>query len=293
MSKRRERLAGLLDGPMLKRVVLANGLTCVDRRRISDLREAVVGATSMSRRRVLECLTCESLRRICKEHGAVATSTKKADLVVALLRASTSTDARDAETCVHASKAGTGTAAMPRTSRFVAIDFETANVSRNSACAVSLVVSDGVSIVKTYSSLIRPPSLDFQFTYIHGISAQDVRKAPSYADIHEAVIRHLHGAEFIAAHNASFDSSVLTAVCRHWKLQLPSHPWKCTVKMARQTWGIYPTKLPDVCRRLGITLQHHDALSDATACARIVLAAVASSPEAQKVRSSSSAYERV
>ncbi|MFA5187667.1 MAG: exonuclease, partial [Patescibacteria group bacterium] len=35
-----------------------------------------------------------------------------------------------------------------------------------------------------------------------------------------------------------------------------------------------PTKLPDVCRRLKIPLNHHDAASDAEACARIVMAAM-------------------
>ena len=51
--------------------------------------------------------------------------------------------------------------------------------------------------------------------------------------------------------------------------------------------GIRPTKLPDVCRRLGIPLLHHDAASDATACARIVLAAEAEGwrPRRRTVRS--------
>ena len=46
----------------------------------------------------------------------------------------------------------------------------------------------------------------------------------------------------------------------------------CTVQLARAQWGIRPTKLPDVCRRLRIPLRHHAAESDAVACARIVLA---------------------
>lgn len=47
----------------------------------------------------------------------------------------------------------------------------------------------------------------------------------------------------------------------------------CTVRLARRVWSIRPTKLPDVFRRLGLELDHHGALSDAEACARIVLAA--------------------
>jgi DNA polymerase-3 subunit epsilon len=43
------------------------------------------------------------------------------------------------------------------------------------------------------------------------------------------------------------------------------------MKLARRLWNLKPTKLPDVCRHLGITLKHHDAASDALACAKIVL----------------------
>lgn len=37
--------------------------------------------------------------------------------------------------------------------------------------------------------------------------------------------------------------------------------------------GAPRVSLPDVCARLGIELNHHDALSDAEACARIAIAA--------------------
>ena len=46
-------------------------------------------------------------------------------------------------------------------------------------------------------------------------------------------------------------------------------------QLARSQWGIYPTRLPDVCRWLRIPLLHHDSGADAEACARIVLAAEA------------------
>jgi DNA polymerase-3 subunit epsilon len=45
------------------------------------------------------------------------------------------------------------------------------------------------------------------------------------------------------------------------------------VRLARTTWALHPANLPTVCRRLGIDLLHHDAGSDAEACARIVIAA--------------------
>jgi DNA polymerase-3 subunit epsilon len=46
------------------------------------------------------------------------------------------------------------------------------------------------------------------------------------------------------------------------------------MRLARRVWSLYPTKLPDVCRHLRLKLNHHDALSDAEACARIVIAAM-------------------
>ncbi|HEU5117484.1 MAG TPA: exonuclease domain-containing protein [Isosphaeraceae bacterium] len=53
----------------------------------------------------------------------------------------------------------------------------------------------------------------------------------------------------------------------------PAHRFQCTVKLARHAWGLRPATLPDVCRHLGIPLQHHRAESDARACAEIVIAA--------------------
>jgi DNA polymerase-3 subunit epsilon len=50
-------------------------------------------------------------------------------------------------------------------------------------------------------------------------------------------------------------------------------PFVCTVQVAREVWDIRPTKLPDVCGHLGLSLKHHSANSDAEACARILIAA--------------------
>ncbi len=156
---------------------------------------------------------------------------------------------------------------------FVAIDFETANRYRNSACAISVVCVEDGKIVDTFSRLIKPPIPHFEFTYIHGISERDVANAPTYNVLHAEVMKRIAGVGFIAAHNASFDKSVMNALCAHWGLSSPNVPWECTVKLARKTWNLHPAKLPNVCDHLGISLKHHDATSDATACAKIVLAA--------------------
>jgi DNA polymerase III subunit epsilon len=158
-------------------------------------------------------------------------------------------------------------------SSFLAIDFETANQSRDSACSLGLVRVEKSKIVHKAVHLIRPPSSDFMFTYIHGISWRDVASQPTFKDIWKDISPLFKGVEFLAAHNASFDASVLRACCQRYRIAAPDLPFTCTVNLARSLWGVYPTKLPDVCRHLKIKLNHHEALSDALACAQIIMAA--------------------
>ena len=71
---------------------------------------------------------------------------------------------------------------------------------------------------------------------------------------------------------------MLAACCAMSGLPVPRLPYVCTVDLARALWNVRPTKLPDVCRFLGLDLNHHHAGSDADACAGIVMAALAENP---------------
>ncbi len=156
---------------------------------------------------------------------------------------------------------------------FVALDFETADPMRDSACALALVRVEDGRIAARETRLIRPPRKEFWFTHIHGITWERVRGEPDFAAVWPSMEHLLEGADFIAAHNAPFDRSVLRACCARAGLEGPALPFLCTVRLARKVWEIYPTRLPDVCGRLSIPLQHHEAGSDAEACATIVLRA--------------------
>ena len=156
---------------------------------------------------------------------------------------------------------------------FVAIDFETANRSRTSACSIGIIRVENDQIVKKAHYLIRPVEPEFEFTYIHGICWKDVATEPTFGELWLKMQKLFEGAEAIAAHNASFDKGVLYACCDAYGIERPSHPFLCTVQLARRTWQLHPTKLPNVCDYLNIPLVHHQALSDAEACARIVIAA--------------------
>lgn len=156
---------------------------------------------------------------------------------------------------------------------FVAIDFETADFGRDSACAVALVRVEGNEIVARTHALIRPPRARFQFTYIHGITWEQVKHQPTFGEIWPEMEAFLSGADYFVAHNAMFDRGVLEACCAKAGLTMPPLPFHCTVKLARQVWRLPSNKLNLVCEHLNIPLQHHDALSDAEACAQIVLEA--------------------
>ena len=111
------------------------------------------------------------------------------------------------------------------------------------------------------------------FRSLHGISYEGVAGQPVFGQVWPDLADLLDGAQFLAAHNAPFDRGVLHACCQAAGLAPPPQPFRCTVQIARRTWGIYPTKLSNVCARLGLPLDHHNALSDAEAYAGIVLAA--------------------
>lgn len=156
---------------------------------------------------------------------------------------------------------------------FVAIDFETADREADSACSVGLVRVENGIVTKTAVELIQPPRFFFEFTHIHGIEWSHVADKPPFKDVWPKLAPLLNGADFMAAHNAPFDNGVLTACCAAAGIPKPAHRFVDTVRLARDTWKIYPTKLPNVCEKLGIELNHHEALSDALACAKIVIAA--------------------
>lgn len=155
---------------------------------------------------------------------------------------------------------------------FVAIDYETATRATDSACSVGVVRVEKGELVARETLLIRPPRQEFIFSELHGIDWNKVANERVFADVWQVIMPLFDGAEFLCAHNAPFDRGVTLGCCKAYSLVPPPHPWKCTLEMSRKRWRGQPCKLSDVCQRLGITLNHHEAGSDAEACARVMLA---------------------
>jgi DNA polymerase-3 subunit epsilon len=103
-----------------------------------------------------------------------------------------------------------------------------------------------------------------------------LKDKPDFSGVWEEMLPYFKSADTLIAHNAGFDRSVLSAVAATYGIELQGYFWKCTVNIARSMWpGLYNHKLPTVCEHLGIVLKHHDPASDAEACARIYLNAIA------------------
>lgn len=162
--------------------------------------------------------------------------------------------------------------------KLTAIDFETANSSPASVCAVGAVsMEDGV-IGETFYTLIRPAGNVSYFDpfniRIHGITPEQAAAAPSFEDAYGRLLPFLENA-VVAAHNARFDMTCLKEACRSAGMQVPSLRYFDTVSLSRR---MYPQlrhhRLNDMCEYLGISLDHHHAGSDAYGCLMIALNAM-------------------
>lgn len=156
---------------------------------------------------------------------------------------------------------------------FVAIDFETANEGRDSACEIALVrFQDGVPKDRFTSLVFQDRFSDFNVG-VHGISQELVLAAPSLKDIWKDA-RKFIGNSPLVAHNAGFDMSVLFR-------SLKGEPvgqeidYFCSMVLSRQILKLAYFGLPGVASHLNIDYpMEHRAESDAVAAGKVAHALV-------------------
>ncbi|MDR1587227.1 MAG: 3'-5' exonuclease [Treponema sp.] len=155
---------------------------------------------------------------------------------------------------------------------FIAIDFETAKYSRESACSVGMVKFLNGKAVDTFYSLIRPPVLYIRpdFTDIHGLTVEDVRDAPNFAEVWKSGILPFTSCLPLVAHNAAFDMGVLRAALEWYELPVPPFKYFCTLELARAAWPeLESHALASLGKHFGISYDAHNALADAETCGTI------------------------
>lgn len=159
---------------------------------------------------------------------------------------------------------------------FVAIDFETANGKRASACSIGLARFDADGeLEQSYHSLILPHPEHRFFqpanTRVHGIRPEEVAHSPEWGELFGEVSDFIGDVPLIA-HNFAFDGSVLNQLTDLYQHEPLENPRYCTLRLARCMYTELPKKSLDVVFDHlfpGEELNHHHAEADAIAAGRI------------------------
>lgn len=157
---------------------------------------------------------------------------------------------------------------------FVAIDFETANALRSSACSVGMVKVREGEIVDTFYRLIRPEPCKFNYQNInvHGITESMVKDAPTFWDLWDEMYEFI-GSDYLVAHQSAFERSVILGNFKEAGQVPPDLQFMCSLYMSRVAFPKRENhQLTSLCEEyLGFTFNHHNALEDAEACAKIAV----------------------
>jgi DNA polymerase-3 subunit epsilon len=155
--------------------------------------------------------------------------------------------------------------------RFLAIDFETANSKRSSICAFGFALFEDGHLIESGSELCRPVP-DFFDPWnirIHAITPEMTIGLSGF----EAHINKIkdYNPDFVVAHNASFDISCIRNWCDVASHSYPQFEYLCTLVSSRLLFPSAPSHtLDSICQMHHISLNHHEAESDAVACGFIM-----------------------
>lgn len=157
---------------------------------------------------------------------------------------------------------------------FAAIDFETANFKRQSVCSVGIAIVENFEVVKTINKLIKPTPNYYERINmsIHGIKPEMTEDKQTFIELWPELKPYIEN-NHIVAHNASFDLSALRYVLDSYEIEYPNLEYYCSMLTAKKVLpGLMNYQLPTVCKHLDIAnLNHHEATSDAVACANIFI----------------------
>jgi len=155
--------------------------------------------------------------------------------------------------------------------KYVVFDVETPNSRNDRMSSIGICVLENGKITEEFYTLINPETYFNAFNVaLTGITPESVKDAPTFSEIFEK-IKPIMESGLLVAHNAPFDMSVLSKCLRDYGISWkPSLDYLCTCKIARRILPDLPSKkLNSLCDYFGIELDHHNAMSDARAAAKL------------------------
>jgi DNA polymerase-3 subunit epsilon len=162
-----------------------------------------------------------------------------------------------------------------RESDYVVVDVETTGFAADRGDRIVEIAllrcRPGHGVVGRFVTLV-DPQVPMRARRVHGISTDEVRRAPKFVDIAEEVWRRLEDA-VIVAHNSRFDLAFLDAELTRSGSALPQSPTLCTMGLAaRLALPVPGRSLRACCDYFAIELRReHGAEHDAQAAAQLLL----------------------
>lgn len=158
---------------------------------------------------------------------------------------------------------------------FVTIDVETANVDMASICQIGIAKYVNGVLAAEWKSYVDPEDyFDGINISIHGISESTVEGAPTFPELVDTLRSYLESSVVVC--HTHFDRVAISQAAHRYEITPPECTWLDSARVARRAWAECSWKgygLYDVCKMLGHSFKHHDALEDAKAAAHILLAA--------------------
>lgn len=153
---------------------------------------------------------------------------------------------------------------------FIAIDFETGNPKRVSACALGYARVINGQVIEANGYLIKPVGGHASFqSKIHGLKDEHTFDKPDFGELFPK-IRGIFQSALVA--HSLFDQQVLMALSDHFGLKLEFEYFDTSTFAKQQLPGLKNHKLETLAKHFKLPkFQHHDAREDAIACANICL----------------------
>lgn len=161
--------------------------------------------------------------------------------------------------------------------RLLALDFETTGLDSGRERVVEIgairfrLGPGGPEEEATLASLVNPGlPIPPRAIAIHGITDEDVARAPAFGEVARALLALAEGAT-IVAHNAGFDLSFLDAELARLGLARPPSETADTLALSRRAFPGRPSyRLGAIASALGIDAgSAHRALDDARTCMQL------------------------
>ena len=152
---------------------------------------------------------------------------------------------------------------------FVAIDFETMTAEPTSVCAVGIVFVKNGYVETQYYTLVKPVfDIRKQLnTFVHGITPEMVEDGADFRTIYSMLCHLTKDGAPLVCHNRGADIRYINALEEHYDMyELNTDNNICTYELTGMN-------LKDACKQYNVEqYNHHDALADAQACAKLFLA---------------------